>query len=93
MKFCTDAYVHAPLGLKINWNLDRAPLSPDKPRGVLFNSTSRSSRLQMFFKLGVLENFRIFTGKHQSWSLLLIKLQDFRYAALSKRVSKIRDLL
>ena len=25
---------------------------------------ARSSRLQMFFKIGVLENFEIFTGKH-----------------------------
>ena len=27
-------------------------------------STFRSSRSQMFFKIGVLENFAIFTGKH-----------------------------
>ena len=29
----------------------------------------------MFFKIGVLENFTIFTGKHLCWSLVLIKLQ------------------
>ena len=29
----------------------------------------RSSRSQMFFKIGVLKNFVMFTGKHLSWSL------------------------
>ena len=29
----------------------------------------------MFFKVGVLENSAIFTGKHLCWSLFLIKLQ------------------
>ena len=31
--------------------------------------TTRSSRSQMLFKIGVLENFAIFTGKHPCWSL------------------------
>ena len=35
----------------------------------------RSSCMQMFFKTGVIRNFAIFTGKHPSWSLFLIKLQ------------------
>ena len=35
----------------------------------------RSSRSKMFFKISVLENFAIFTGKHLCWSLFLIKLQ------------------
>ena len=30
---------------------------------------------QMFFKIGVLKNFAIFTGKHPWWSLFLIKLK------------------
>ena len=34
----------------------------------------RSSRSKMFFKISVLENFAIFTGKHLCWSLFLIKL-------------------
>ena len=38
---------------------------------------SRSSRLKMFFKIGVLKSFTIFTGKHLCWSLFLIKLQAF----------------
>ena len=29
----------------------------------------------MFFKISVLKHFAIFTGKHQCWNLLLIKLQ------------------
>ena len=29
----------------------------------------RSSRSQMFFKIGFLKNFAIFTGKHLRWSL------------------------
>ena len=40
----------------------------------LSNSCLRCSRSQMFFKIGVLKNFVIFTGKHLCWSLLLIKL-------------------
>ena len=32
-------------------------------------ATTRSSRSQMLFKIGVLENFAIFTGKHPCWSL------------------------
>ena len=36
----------------------------------------RSSRSQMFFKIGVLRNFAIFTVKQLCWSLFLIKLQD-----------------
>ena len=35
----------------------------------------RSSRWQMFFKIGVLKNFAIFTEKHLCWSLFLIMLQ------------------
>ena len=36
---------------------------------------TRSSRSQMFFKIGVLENFTIFAGKRPCWSLFKIKLQ------------------
>ena len=46
-----------------------------------------SSCLQMFFKLGVLKNFAIFTRKHSYRSLLLIKLQAFKPATLLKRDS------
>ena len=45
---------------------------------------SRNGRSQMFFKIGVLKNFSIFTGKHLCWSLLLNKWQTFKSAALLK---------
>ena len=45
---------------------------------VFIKNRRRSSRSQMFFKIGVLKNFAIFTGKHLRWSLFLIKLQAFR---------------
>ena len=44
----------------------------------------RSSRLQMFYKKGVLKNFSSFTEKHLFWSLFWIKLSP---AALLKRDS------
>ena len=47
----------------------------------------RSSRSQMLFKTGVLENFINFTGKHLCWSLFLINFQTFRPATLLKRDS------
>ena len=34
-------------------------------------NSSRSSRLQMFFKIGVFKSFANFTGKHLCWSLFL----------------------
>ena len=49
----------------------------------------RGSRSHMFFKIGVLINFAIFTGKHRRWTLFLIKLQFFRPAILWKRDSSI----
>ena len=42
------------------------------------NSTFRCRRLQMFFKIGVLQNFAIFTGKHLCWSIFLINLQGLQ---------------
>ena len=44
---------------------------------ILIKTLCRSSRSQMFFKIGALKNFAIFTGKHLCWSLFLIKLQAF----------------
>ena len=41
---------------------------------VTFKYPSRSSRSQMWFKIGVLKIFAIFTGKYLCWSLFLIKL-------------------
>ena len=47
----------------------------------------RSSRSQMFFKIGVLKNFALFTGKHLCWSLSLTKMMERRAATLLKRGS------
>ena len=41
----------------------------------------------MFFKIAVLKKFAIFTGKHLSWRLFLIKMQGFMPATLLKRDS------
>ena len=40
----------------------------------LLNAPSRRSRSQMFFKIGVLKYFAIFTGKHLRWSPFSIML-------------------
>ena len=45
---------------------------------LYFGNTFKSSRSQVFFKIGVLKNFANFTGKHLCWSLLLIELQAWR---------------
>ena len=52
-----------------------------------YRLTYRSNYSKMFFKIGVLKNFTICTGKHLFWSLILIKLQTWRPAALLKRDS------
>ena len=53
----------------------------------LLSTTKRSSRSQIFFKIGALRNSANFTGIHQWWSLFVIKLQAFRTATLLKRYS------
>ena len=45
----------------------------------------KNNHSQIFFKIGVLKNFAIFTGKHMCWSLFLIEMQTFR--SLLKRDS------
>ena len=43
---------------------------------LLIGRTShRSSRSHMFFKIDVVKNFAIFTGKHLCWTLFLVTLQ------------------
>ena len=44
--------------------------------------TLKSSRSQIFFRIGALKNFAIFKEKHLSWSLFLIKLKASSPAAL-----------
>ena len=38
----------------------------------------RSGGSQMFFNIGILENFSIFTGKHMCWSLFLISCRPIK---------------
>ena len=51
---------------------------------IQITSRGRSSRLQMIFKIDVLKDFAIFTGKHMYWSLFLIMFQVLRSATLSE---------
>ena len=44
-------------------------------RTAFLQNTSRSSRLQIFLKIGILKSFANFTGKHLCWSLFLKNLQ------------------
>ena len=44
-------------------------------RRSFLENTSRSSRLLLFFKTGVLKRSAKFTGKHLCWSLLFKNLQ------------------
>ena len=61
--------------LLINYlNLIKKLMQKQLLTSVLQNSCLRCSRSQMFFKIGVLKNFVIFTGKYLCWSLFLIKL-------------------
>ena len=46
-----------------------------------------NSRSQMFFKIGVLKHFTIFTRKHLCWKYFLRKFKACRPAILSKRDS------
>ena len=47
---------------------------------VFVKNRCRNSHSQMFFKIGVLKKFAVFTGKHQLWSLFLIKLETWKSA-------------
>ena len=64
-----------------------SPNSPPLFVIVFWGETNRTSLSQMFFKIGALKNFAYFIGKHQCWSIFLIKLQAWRPATLLKRDS------
>ena len=55
-------------------------------RTAFLQNTSRSSRLQMFFKIGVFRSFANFTGKHLCWSIFK-KLAGWRVAVSLKNDS------
>ena len=52
----------------------------------LYFKMYKSSRSQMFFKIGVFKNFKIFTGKHLCWSLFLIMFQASTLQVFKKRL-------
>ena len=52
----------------------RTQCEANELNGFFVMVISESNSSQMFFKIGVLENFVIFTGKQLCWSLFLIKL-------------------
>ena len=52
----------------------------------------RSSRSHLFFKIDVLKNFTIFTGKNLCWNLFLMKLQAFRPSEGAKAGGCIRTI-
>ena len=54
--------------------LDNLPNTADNLSSKL-NQVNRTRCWQMFFKIGVLENFATFTGKHLCWSFFLRGLQ------------------
>ena len=54
---------------------------------ILQFSLIQKQQPEVFYKIVILKNFAIFTGKQLFWSLFLIKLQAVRYATLLKRDS------
>ena len=64
--------------------------TPKQSLPTVSSEDVKSSRTQMYFKIGALRNFAIFTGKHLCWSLFLIKLQASR-PATSKTWTRTRD--
>ena len=64
-----------------SYNLDLKPLSPCKGEPL---KKLKSCRLQMFFKIGSIKNFAIFTGKHLCWGLFLVQLLVYRSATFLK---------
>ena len=72
--------------LLINYlNLIKKLMQKQLLTSVLQNSCLRCSRSQMFFKIGVLQNFVIFTRKYLCWSVLLIKLTPKTHKRLQHR--------
>ena len=66
------------------------PVNITKFFRTAFLYTSRSSPLQMFFKIGVLKSFANFTGKHLRWSLLFFKTKkDLQAQGLKKALTQL----
>ena len=65
------------------------PVNIAKFLRTAFLYTSRSSPLQMFFKIGVLKSFTNFTGKHLRWSLFFFKKKDLQAQGLKKALTQL----
>ena len=61
------------------------PLLSSDLKNVLTKHFPKMKPIVMFFKIGVIINFLIFTRKYLCWSLFLIKLQDWSPATLLKK--------
>ena len=61
------------------------PLLSSDLKNVLTKHFPKMKPIVMFFKIGVIINFLIFTRKYLCWSLFLIKLQDWWPATLLKK--------
>ena len=62
------------------WRLDLMPKIQDNNVENYYRKADRSSRLHVFFKIGVLKNFTIFTGNHLPWSLYFNQVAGLRQA-------------
>ena len=60
---------------------------------VFIKNRYRSSRSQMFFKIGIIKHFAMFTWKHLCWSPFLIKLQAFRCFPVKIAANVLFDII
>ena len=58
---------------------------------AFWSETNKSSLSQIFLKIGVLKSFANFTGKHQCWSLFVVKRLQHR--CFSVKFSKFLRIL
>ena len=65
------------------WNLYKVYCKDN--RTTSWRRSGQKQTPEVFLKRGVLKTFAIFTGKHQCWSLFLVKLQIFRPETLFKK--------
>ena len=61
-----------------------------RARKALKQSTSKSSQQRFYIERAVLKKFAIFTGKHLTWSLVVIKLQALKTCNFMKKILQHR---
>ena len=73
-----------PINIKQNYILPHLiQFNEQYCSSLLFEMTFRSSRSQMFFKIGVLKIFAIFTGKHPCWNNSIKKRLQLRVFSMN----------